>query len=260
LVVGMSDYASVRANGVKGITDLPGVAKDVSKVEQSLRRLGFASERTTVLRDKQATGKAVRDTMRRFAGSVQPDDLVLMFVSAHGGDKEFTTSGFGMPILADFGQQEASTLDFWELQSFARNLKARVVWVSDTCHSGGAANNITSVVVSGSGVKASSDVRGPDALEVARQAGAGQDFAILTASSPQEISWETGSGGLFTNRLFTALEQSPDSPLADIFAEQVQRHVVAESKKICARSNACSQHPQQTPIMAFGGAGNRIRV
>jgi hypothetical protein len=261
LVVGMSSYAPVRANGVSNINDLPGVAKDVVKVVQTLRSRGFADEQIKVLRDGQATSKAVREAMRRLAGTVQSDDLVLIFISAHGGDKEFSASGFGMPILADYGQREASTLDFWELQSYARNLKGKVLWISDTCHSGGAASNITSVVVGGSGVQASSDVRGPNALEVARQSAPGQDFAILTASSPHEISWETGNGGgLFTSKLFDAMASGGEEPLAALFAQRVQRSVVEESRRICIRANACREHPQQTPVMAFGGAGNRIRL
>ena len=262
LVVGMSNYAGVRADGVTGIKDLPGVAKDTVKVAQTLKAKGFPDNQVTVLRDEQATSKAVRDAMRKLAGAVQNDDLVLIFISAHGGDKEFSASGFGMPILADFGQREASKLDFWELQSYARNLKGQVLWISDTCHSGGAASNITSVVVGGAGVQASSDVRGPDALEVAKQSGPGQDFAILTASSPHEISWETGQGGgLFTSTLFDAMARSGgDQPLATLFAQQVHRNVVEESRRICVRANACREHPQQTPIMAYGGAGNRIRL
>jgi hypothetical protein len=261
VVVGMSNYASVRSNGVADISDLPGVARDAVQVESTLKQLGFAPERMTVLRDAQATGGAVRGTLKRLAGQVGPDDLVVMFFSAHGGDKDFSASGYGMPILADYKHHDPNTLDFWELQSMAKNLRGKVVWINDTCHSGGAASNVATVVVGGNGVQAQRDVRGPDALTVARATSPGQDFAILTASSPHEISWETPEGGLFTTRLLAALKSSGGKvPLATLFAQQVQPPVVRESKTICQRANECAAHPQQTPIMAFGGNGDRIAL
>ncbi|MBP6903381.1 MAG: caspase family protein [Burkholderiaceae bacterium] len=261
LVVGMSNYSVVRNAGVQGITDLPGVAKDSQRVVATLAELGFARERVAVFNDGQATGGAVRGVLKRLAGQVGPDDQVLLFFSAHGGDKDFSASGYGMPILADYKPNDPNALDFWELQSLARNLKGQVVWINDTCHSGGAAQNVASVVVGGNGVQAQRDVRGPDALTVARATTPGQDFAILTASSPHEISWETPEGGLFTTRLIQALKSGRGQvPLSQLFAEQVQPPVVQESRSICQRANQCSSHPQQTPIMAFGGAGNRITL
>lgn len=259
LVVGMSNYNVVRQAGVQGISDLPGVARDTQRVVATLSEMGFATERTAVFRDAQATSGNVRGILKQMAAKVGPDDLVVIFFSAHGGDKDFSASGFGMPILADYKPGDPNALDFWELQSLARNLRGRVVWINDTCHSGGAANNVATVVVGSDGVQAQRDVRGPDAMTVARATVPGQDFAILTASSPNEISWETPEGGLFTTRLIGALKAGGGRlPLAHLFAEQVQPPVVRESKAICQRAKQCSAHPQQTPIMAFGGAGDRI--
>jgi hypothetical protein len=261
VVVGMSDYSSVRAAGVSGIKDLPGVARDVRFVVESLGKLGFARERTALLMDANATGAALRGVMKELAAKARGDDAVLLFISAHGANKDFSASGYGMPILADYRPDDPGALDFWELQSLAKNLPGRVIWISDTCHSGGAAANVASVVVSSRGVLAAGEVRGPDAATVARGAGPGQDFAILTASSPNEISWETAEGGLFTTRLFRALIGTNGKvPFAKLFADGVQREVIDTSKEICKRQNACARHPQQTPIMAYGGNGNQIRL
>lgn len=262
LVVGMSNYASVRANGVSQITDLPGVARDTSFVVDSLRSLGFSDERMLVLRDERATSNNIRTAMSKFAALVGPEDVFVMFISAHGADKDASFSGYGMPVLADFTlRRENGELDFWQLQSLAKNLRGRVVWINDTCHSGGAATGVQSVVVSSRGVSAAGEVRGPDASTVARAGAPGQDFAILTASSPQEISWETAEGGLFTTRLFGALRKSRgQQPLGVLFADGVQREVIETSKQICQRQKACTQHPQQTPIFAYGGSGNLIRL
>ncbi len=262
LVVGMSNYAGVRAAGVSGITDLPGVARDTTFVIDSLKQVGFSDDRMMVLRDDKATGAAIRGAMKRFAAQVQPDDLLLIFISAHGADKDASYSGFGMPVLADYrGSRDTGELDYWELQSMAKNLRGRVVWINDTCHSGGAASGVNTVVMSATGVQKGGEVRGPDAVTVAKAGTPGQDFAILTASSPSEISWETGDGGLFTTRLFTALRQTGGKvALGQLFADSVQRSVIDTSKQVCQQQRMCGQYPQQTPIFAYGGNGHLIRV
>ena len=261
LVVGMSNYASVRAaNNHAPIGDLPGVAKDASFVIESLGKLGFTGDRVTVLRDGQATGTAVRGVIKSLAAKVQPEDAVVIFISGHGVDKDESASGFGMPVLADFRLRDPAALDYWELQSFIKNLRGRVVWINDTCHSGGAATNVASVVVGGQGLKVNMAVRGPDAATVANQAGQGQDFAILTACAPNELSLETAEGGLFTTTLFKALLQTKGQvPLGQLFAENVATTVVEKSRQLC-KSGVCDKNPQQTPIMAFNGNGASFRL
>ena len=261
LVVGMSNYASVRAaNNNAPIGDLPGVAKDTSFVVDALGQLGFTGERVTVLRDAQATGTALRGVIKSLATKVQPEDAVVIFISGHGADKDESASGFGMPVLADFRLRDPAALDYWELQSFVKNLRGRVVWVNDTCHSGGAATNVASVVVGGQGIKVNMAVRGPDAATVANQAGMGQDFAILTACAPNELSLETAEGGLFTTTLFKALLQTKGQvPLGQLFAENVAATVVERSRQLC-KSGVCDRNPQQTPIMAFNGNGAAFRL
>lgn len=262
LVIGMSDYSMLRAAGISGITDLRGVARDVRLVSQTLGELGFGADRTVVLQDAAATSDAVRGHMKRLAREVGPDDLLMLFISAHGGSKDFSPSGFGMPVLADFRPRNDANLDFWELQSMARNMRGRVVWVNDTCHSGGAATNVATVQLSSRGAQAGVDLRGPDALRVAQTPPAtptGQDFAILTASQPQEVSLETQEGGLFTTALFRALRETRGRvPLGRLFTERVHLPVVDASRRMCRDGRACVGNPQQTPVMAVGGRGHQI--
>lgn len=261
LVIGMSDYSSVRAASGVQIGDLPGVARDTQFVLGSLGKMGFAKERLTVLRDQQATGIAIRGALKDMAGKVGTDDVVLIFISGHGGDKDFSVSGYGMPILADYKPNDPSPLDFWELQSFAKNLRGKVLWINDTCHSGGAAKDVATVVISSGGVSAQKDVRGPDAQTVAGSAGPGQDFAILTACRANEISWEEATGGVFTTKLFTDLVANGGKlPVSSIYAGSVVQHVVEKSKTMCRTGNMCGEYPQQTPVMAYNGRGHLIRI
>lgn len=262
LVVGMSNYGIVReSNKNFPISDLPGVARDTSFVVESLSKLGYARERMTVLRDRQATGTAVRGAIKELAGRVQADDAVVIFISGHGADKDESTSGFGMPVLADFRSGDPAALDFWELQSFVKNMRGRVVWINDTCHSGGAATDVASVVVSSKGVSAKVGVKGPDAFTVAGNAAPGQDFAILTACAPSELSLETAEGGLFTTSLFKALVNFKGQlPLGQVFANTVAQQVIEQSRTMCKSANLCGPNPQQTPVMAFNGKGAEFRL
>ena len=262
LVVGMSNYSVVRAaNSQLKISDLKGVAKDVDFVVASLLKLGYAQDRMTVLQDAQATGSAVRGAIKELAGKTQADDQVVIFIAGHGLDKNESASGFGMPVLADFRRMDAGSLDFWELQSYVKNLKGKVVWINDTCHSGGAASNVTSVVVSSRGLSAKVDVRGPDAGTVASNAGPGQDFAILTACMPNELSLETSEGGLFTTSLFKELVRTNGRvPLGQVFAQTVAMRVIERSRAMCDPSRSCGGNRQQTPVMAFSGNGSNLMI
>ncbi len=262
LVIGMSNYGVVReSNKNYPITDLPGVKRDTDFVVESLGKLGYSKERMTVLRDRQATGTAVRGAIKELAGKVQADDSVVIFISGHGADKDESTSGFGMPVLADYRVQDPAALDFWELQSFVKNMRGRVVWINDTCHSGGAATHVASVVVSSKGVSAKVGVKGPDASTVAGNAAPGQDFAILTACAPSELSLETAEGGLFTTSLFKALVSAKGQlPLGQVFADTVAQQVIHQSRTMCKSGNLCGAHPQQTPVMAFNGNGAQFRL
>lgn len=258
LVIGLSSYEAVRRQGV-GIGDLPGVRRDTNLVVDTLRAMGYAGERLRVLRDEQATSAALRGELKRLRAQLGPDDQLALFISGHGADKQYSASGFGMPVLADFKPNDDGALDFWELQSLVKNLACRVVWINDTCHSGGATQSINSVVLSSRGVGFAGNVRGPDAAAVGRNAAQGQDFAIITASAPHEVSWETaGDGGVFTSTLFKALRSTRgEVPLATLFAQTVQREVVDKSKRICQENRQCQQ---QTPLFAYGGRGQSLRL
>jgi len=257
IVLGIANYASVRRNGFE-ITDLNGVKRDTDLVIDTLKQLGYQGDRLKTFRDDQATGNALRGELKRLRGVIGPEDQLTLFISGHGADREFSASGFGMPVLADYRPNDPGLLDFWELQSLVKNLPCRVAWINDTCHSGGAAQAINSVVVSSRGVGFNGTVRGPDARTVARSATPGQDFAIITAAAANELSWEQGDGGVFTTSFFKALRATKgEVPIGALFADRVQREVVDRSKKICQETRQCQQ---QTPLFAYGGRGDALRL
>jgi hypothetical protein len=214
----------------------------------------------------QATSGALRQQLMELAASTQEDDLVLIAISAHGAPKDFGPSGFGLPVLADFaGQGDANALDFWQLQSLCGNLPARrIVLVVDTCHAGGVAKLMPSAVVTAQGVEVRSGNVSPepDAMTRAARASAAlatRHFAVLAASQPEEKSLEDPpNGGLFTSRLLRGLAAGKGSlPLEAVFREHVQKQVIETSKVLCKGGGECTV---QTPIFAFSGRGNMIRL
>jgi hypothetical protein len=259
IVVAMSDYSVVRnANGFRPdqLSDLKGVRKDFANACSALQSMGFDERRVAAFLDEQCTSASIKGMLKQLAGKVQPDDLVVVFISAHGGDKQFSASRFGMPILADYRPGDPNNLDFWELQGLLKNLPGRVVWINDTCHSGGAATNMTSVEVGSRGVQVVEGVKGPEAGAAASGA-PGQDFAVLTACRPSEVSWEDGErGGLFASRMFQELvARRGTTPLERIFRDFVYPAVVDRSRQICSRTKSCEQ---QTPVMAYQGGGGTL--
>ncbi len=257
LVIGVSNYAPVRQNGSQ-MTDLAGVKTDTDLVLKTLRQMGYQGDRLVELREAKATSNAVRGVLKQFRGAVGPDDQLVIYIGGHGADREYSATGYGMPILADFKEWDPNSLDFWELQSLVKNLPCRVAWINDTCHSGGATQSVNSVVVSSRGVGVQGTVRGPDARTVARSATPGQDFAIITAAAAHEVAWEVGDGGVFTTTFMKALLATKgEMPLGQLFAERVQRPVVDVSKRICQENRQCQQ---QTPLFAYGGRGHALRL
>jgi hypothetical protein len=263
LLVGVSDYSGVRARGA-GAGDLAGVAKDLPNISSALQSCGFERENIYLQFNEKATSSNVRTMLKVLAGKMQPNDLFVLFMSAHGGSKEGSYSGFGLPILSDFDPKRVEdALDFWELQSLTQNMRvARTVWMIDTCHSGGAAQDLTTVEISSRGVNATQGVAGPDPRAVTQTTrSSGHHFAVMTASRPEEVSWEDGEkGGLFTSRLADALRTSRGkAPLEDLFRQKIVNQVVEGSRAICRRRNDCKA-PQQTPVFGYTGSGNLLTL
>ncbi|MBV8503136.1 MAG: caspase family protein [Paucibacter sp.] len=267
LLVGVSDYAAVRQRLPDWrVGNLNGVRDDMANMEGALHGMGFEAADVKTLFDAQATSGAIRQELMKFAARTQEDDLVLIALSCHGGDKDLCPSGFGMPVLYDFaGPNDPNALDFWQLQSLVANLPARrVVLVVDTCHSGGVAKMMPSAIISASGVQTSPGKASPEPAAMAEAARnnaalATRHIAILAASKPEEVSLEDPpNGGLFTSRLLRGLSAAKgNESLEQVFVRHVEREVIETSRPMCKRIGECQV---QTPMFAYSGRGNMIRI
>ncbi|MBL8331019.1 MAG: caspase family protein [Rubrivivax sp.] len=266
LLVGVSDYSRVnRANAGKvTMGNLAGVAVDMKILRGMLTKRGFSAEDIVMLENERATSANVRAQLMTLAGKAQPDDLVLVAMSAHGAPSAYSLSGYGLPILDDFrlsGQSDANALDFWQIQGLIGHLPARqVVLLADTCHAGGAAIRMPRLTVSASRsleVRAGNVAPSPEQL-----AGDITDprkaYVVVASSQSDEESLEDmPHGGLFTSRMVRAIEAAAGKEsLVDVFRQRVQKEVIDASTSMC-RNNRCKV---QNPVLAYTGLGQQIRI
>lgn len=260
LLVGVSDYPSLKGPA-RQQSKLPGVRKDIENMQRALANMGWDPKSVVSLLDDKASGAMVRGVLKIFQRQVSKDDLVLVFVSGHGAPKEYSLSGFGRPILADdTGEDDPSTLDFWELQSLVRNLSCdRAVFIIDTCHAGGAASKLQTVEVTANGVSAGAAPAGPNGASMARLGDPNKHLAIITASRADEVSGDTANGGVFTLTFLDGLQRTKGAePLGRVVAQHVAPTVVQFSRENCKRQGSGCKFPQQTPELHHTGRGDQI--
>lgn len=266
LIVGVSDFSPIEraTQGKFSPSALPGVERDVKNLASAMPKLGFAPADVKVLFNAEATSANVRDYLMTLVGKLQPDDLVLVAFSSHGAPAQYSVSGYGLPILSDYqGPGDKQALDFWQVQGLIGHLPCRqAILVVDTCHSGGVAQRMPRLTVDKEGnTQVSSGTVTPEPARLAGMAGdTGKHFAILAASQPEELSLEEGGqGGLFTANLLRSLEANKGaSPMSAVFRDKVHPAVVERSRELCKRMRCPT--PSQTPVFAFAGRGDLIRL
>lgn len=261
LMVGVSDYSRVSSRLGK-VNDLAGVKRDLENVPAALRRLGFKSENIAVLANAEATSGAVRVRLMELAAKCEPDDLVLVAFSCHGGPANLTPSGYGLPVLDDFnGPKDQNAIDFWQIQGLIANLPARqAVLVVDTCHAGGVAFRMPRLSVqAGQAPKLSAGTVSPEpARMVADVANPSRHYAILAASQPEQLSQDTPTGGSFINHLLQGLTTTRgQAPLSTVFREHVEKQVIEYARSFCKSNRQCDE---QSPVFAYSGQGHMIRI
>jgi hypothetical protein len=144
LIVGIDDYQKVPR--------LKGAAADAHDIERSLRASGVT--RTTLLLDRAATRAAVSDKVRELVDEARAGDLVIIAFAGHGAqepsqaptqdnagkDEIFVLAGFD-PDGPGVRERLLDKEIFWWLSRLDAK-GASVVFVADTCHSGGLSKTI----------------------------------------------------------------------------------------------------------------------
>ncbi|QQS40518.1 MAG: caspase family protein [Acidobacteriota bacterium] len=234
---------------------LPGTAKDASMWKKTMiDYFGFSEGNTKLVLNKDATRAGILNSIAEMAKKVQPGDLFVFTYSGHGtlwfdqyspvrdearkisvdlwaGETEDSHIVYPLdyydaaivPIDADdegsgrpWGNLILDDELFFALAPIAEK-GARVVFISDSCHSG----TIAKGEVKASEYKARfvdpADVLGKDALKnlkvpanqkSGRQTIKNGFYLTLSASSDTEVSWGGPDGGLFTSMVTGYIERS----------------------------------------------------
>jgi hypothetical protein len=265
LSVGVANYS--RVVGIVGAgthdNDLEGTGTDVKNVRKTLQSFGFGDQTTIQLFDQAATTKAVRDALARLSASVGPDDVAVFYISGHGMETNFGKAGVTLPIFydTDLNTPPDSALNFAELVSLFSQVRAKqLVMLIDTCHSGGAAAQMTTVAITARSVVVTHSGGSPDVSRVLKVAkGVRGDIAVMSAARTDESAVDLGAarGGLFTSNLVKGLSQTQGlAPIEDVYKTYVWTAV----RNFCHDPSGGAGSCEQSPVLGYGGAGNKIRL
>ena len=254
LLVGVSDFSNVRKqNPGVGVDDLPGVKGDVALVKKTVADLGIPSSQVKVLLNQEATTASLRAALKDLVAKTGPDDLVVLYIASHGMPKQEGISGFGYPVTFDTRlTDKASVIDFEEIQSQLKAMPARkVMWIADTCHSGGASIGMPVVEISTRGIRLGKAVKGLSTRAATRDVG-DKDLVVLSSAREDQVALEDGQNGLFTLKLSEALRKTGGTEtIYKIYKEHLEAQVPARSREL-------DPGYSQQPSFAASGAGGGI--
>ena len=242
-------------------------ARDVAALLLDPRYGRFKQDNLRVLTDEQATTKNIKEGLNWLARNAGKDDLVVVFISAHGSPRELDTGGVSYVITydTDASNQDSlygSALEMIEVvDALSRRVKAqRGVLFIDTCFSGAAGagtrqTDARSLHASGGGLNREGQGEAGGKGLVAEGTGVSSATLehinysvgriVIAASQPDERSWESESlqNGYFTYNLIQGLKQNGGK----ISMEQLYRYLREQVPKQVAAEKNVSQTPMMLP-------------
>lgn len=255
LVVGISQFQD------RNIKALQYPAKDAQDFAALLRDPNygrFKTEHVRVLTNEQATTRNIKQQIENLAAQARPEDLVVLFFSTHGSDRDGKKTDLNYLVTYDteVASLYATSLPMVSIvDDVSKLIKAqRMVIVLDSCFSGAAGfaggletTSMTSVTSSAPPSAIAQTNAGskqldleltttaqPNQTELLNRISQNAGRVVITASQPNELSWESEQlrNGFFTYYLIQALKQKQGlAPLDEVYAavrDQVTRSVQAE--------------------------------
>jgi hypothetical protein len=226
--------------------DLPGVAKDVSRMASYLEAAGF--DRVVVLSDRTVTESALRHIEAHFNDKLQTDDRLLVYYAGHGQQSEAGD--------ADLVLSSGSRVPMTNFMAWLRAVKVKHLLVLlDACYSG-------SVITSVREVLTPLDQHTRD--KVYALANEGSRY-VITAGDANQVAHEDltkWGGGLFTTAVLRALQPSSKgvaiittydlySRVKDYVVEEVQKNgLTAQIPRI--RDLGYGRDPRKAPELSRG--------
>jgi uncharacterized caspase-like protein len=211
----------------------------------------FPAENVRVLLNGDATTRQIKGGLNWLARSAAPDDLVVVFVSSHGSQRDLDTREVNYIVTHDtqIRPQDdlfATALPMVEVTQVVRSrIRARrALIVLDTCHSGAAADGTFKLTEDVGESSVSSDT-----LDAMRR---GFGRAVLASSQVGQKSFENddAKNGYFTYYLMQALKKSKGQDSIDKVYAYVRDQV--------SQSVAAKYQTQQTPVLSQSEQGSQI--
>jgi uncharacterized caspase-like protein len=208
LIIGIGNYQDPQ------IPDLTYARTDAESIYNKLIKLnggGFPQKNVQTLFDEQASLKNIKAAISKLAKTVNPNDMVFMYYSGHGGvtpdltgEESDGRQKYIIPHDADLANLDTTGLRNSELSLLLDRIPAnKFVFVIDCCFSGGQVSDGTLKSVSPANTAIGTDVYG-------QLSSAGR--VVISASQSNQVSFETaGLGhGIFTHHLLEALDGKAD--------------------------------------------------
>lgn len=210
LIIGVGQY------GPSNIPWLDGVQHDIPSARAIAQAMGIPQERTTVLRDEQATKANILAALEQLSAQVADGGRVLVYFSGHGTRWNDPQSGGCQEGLMPYDGQPITNAEIAQVTRRMSELTDKLIVFFDACHSDGVADHrpTTRGIARGdftpkfflkNGADASAcsqvaNVRTRSLLGEATRLGALQEnFVQITSSRADEVSFdEPGKGGLAT--------------------------------------------------------------
>lgn len=239
LLFGVSKYDNAER-------DLPGVAKDVSRMAGYLEAAGF--DRVVVLSDRTVTESALRHIEGHFNDKLQADDRLLVYYAGHGqqsqtGDADLVLSSGSRVPMASF-------------MTWLRSVKVKHLLVLlDACYSGSVITSVREVLT---------PLDQHTREKVYALANEGSRF-VITAGDANQVAHEDlakWGGGLFTTAVLRALQPASKgvaiittydlyTRVKDYVVEEVQKNgLTAQIPRI--RDLGYGRDPRRAPELSRG--------
>jgi hypothetical protein len=132
LIIGNATYLD------KGYAELPAVERDVTALEASLRRYGFADHMIAL---PNASGTQIMNEVSQLAHRVGPADNILIYYSGHGEVSPATNATFWVPSNAQKGNEASWVPTVWVTEMIAEMKARHVLLVVDSCYAGAMVNS-----------------------------------------------------------------------------------------------------------------------
>lgn len=266
LVVGIQQFAD------KAIPTLTYPAKDAQDIQRYLvspEGGAFPAANVTLLRNGEATRKAIEQGLASLQQRVHPGDAVMLYISSHGAPPNDQGNLNVVTYDTEIRPREKvfyTSLSDERLRSFIASMQGvQLLFVLDTCYSGAAFSKVPGFMATGAKdlfveedrvATVSPSMKSLGYLSASGTVSPGNTAApvhsvkvLLSASSGEQRSWESDKlqNGIFTYYLLEGLRRTGEVKQAFDYARPLVAQRVSEEKNAYQTPQVMAQ-PANEPL------------